>query len=114
MLSANINISILFVGKFWMDNIYCTGEELSLDKCRFDGWGSSDCAESEAAGVICYNEESLETTVPPLKIKPRKLKKIGVLTKILSVWVKKSKILTLPQSSGSQTVHHGTQGHWKN
>ncbi|XP_046635916.1 lysyl oxidase homolog 2-like isoform X2 [Daphnia pulicaria] len=38
---------------FWMDNLYCVGGENNLTDCRFDGWGISDCEESEAAGVIC-------------------------------------------------------------
>ena len=36
-----------------MDNLYCVGGENNLTDCRFDGWGISDCEESEAAGVIC-------------------------------------------------------------
>lgn len=36
-----------------MDNLYCVGGEKNLTECRFDGWGVSDCEESEAAGVVC-------------------------------------------------------------
>lgn len=36
-----------------MDNVYCDGTENRLNKCRFDGWGASDCTEEEAAGVVC-------------------------------------------------------------
>ncbi|XP_022186790.1 lysyl oxidase homolog 3 [Nilaparvata lugens] len=43
--------------KYWMDNIYCTGSEKRLAECRFDGWGSSDCSPSEAAGVICEDPQ---------------------------------------------------------
>ena len=57
---------------FWMDNIYCSGGEKNLTDCRFDGWGSSDCQESEAAGVVCqtgpavrYQEDYVTTTTPP-------------------------------------------------
>ncbi|CAG9760152.1 unnamed protein product [Ceutorhynchus assimilis] len=39
--------------KFWMDNVFCDGSERELSNCRFDGWGKSDCSDSEAAGVIC-------------------------------------------------------------
>lgn len=40
-----------------MDNLYCDGNEDELTMCRFDGWGQSDCDSTEAAGVICYDEE---------------------------------------------------------
>ena len=43
--------------KFLMDNLYCTGKESELSACRFDGWGVSDCEDSEAAGVICYTNK---------------------------------------------------------
>lgn len=44
--------------KFWMDDLYCTGNESELSSCRFDGWGQSDCEDSEAAGVICVVEKA--------------------------------------------------------
>lgn len=49
--------------KIWMDNLYCKGDEHSLDSCRFDGWGSHDCAATEAAGVVCEpkNETKLQS-----------------------------------------------------
>ncbi|XP_012136331.2 lysyl oxidase homolog 3A isoform X2 [Megachile rotundata] len=47
-------------GRYWMDNVYCDGSEDELSKCRFDGWGTSDCENSEAAGVICAHEEQNE------------------------------------------------------
>lgn len=40
-----------------MDNMYCDGKETELSKCRFDGWGNSDCDPSEAAGVICKDDK---------------------------------------------------------
>ncbi|CAL7937931.1 unnamed protein product [Xylocopa violacea] len=44
-------------GRYWMDNVYCDGSEDELSKCRFDGWATSDCEGSEAAGVICAREQ---------------------------------------------------------
>lgn len=57
-----------------MDNLYCDGTEKMLSECRFDGWGNSDCAESEAAGVVCDAPEALteiqiEKKLPKTKIK---------------------------------------------
>lgn len=61
-----------------MDNVYCDGSEDEVSKCRFDGWGMSDCESSEAAGVICAREqdeaegEATKQTKP--KRKPEKLR----------------------------------------
>lgn len=40
-------------GRFWMDDVFCDGNETELADCRFGGWSNSDCEASEAAGVIC-------------------------------------------------------------
>ncbi|KYM87355.1 Lysyl oxidase like protein 3 [Atta colombica] len=45
--------------RYWMDNVYCDGSEIELAKCRFDGWGISDCGSNEAAGVICSHGTAL-------------------------------------------------------
>ena len=63
----------MFTGRFWMDNVYCDGTEDQLAKCRFDGWGTSDCESHEAAGVVCSHEEEV-SVAPILKKKPRKLR----------------------------------------
>nr|CAH0101414.1 unnamed protein product [Daphnia galeata] len=59
---------------FWMDNLYCVGGENNLTDCRFDGWGISDCEESEAAGVICkpgpLSRLSATTTTTTTTMKP--------------------------------------------
>lgn len=57
--------------KYWMDNLFCTGEEKELGECRFDGWGNSDCDHTEAAGVVCSVEkvpEKIETKVKQPKV----------------------------------------------
>lgn len=56
--------------KFWMDNLYCTGKESELASCRFDGWGQSDCDESEAAGVVCELEKVEK--IEDVEVKPPK------------------------------------------
>nr|XP_021331096.1 uncharacterized protein LOC101884942 [Danio rerio] len=35
-----------------MNNVACTGDELSLQTCPFAGWGSS-CLTGLSAGVLC-------------------------------------------------------------
>ncbi|XP_055046924.2 scavenger receptor cysteine-rich domain-containing protein DMBT1-like [Misgurnus anguillicaudatus] len=41
------------VGTIWMDNVYCSGTELSLEECRFPGLAINNCGHSSDAGVIC-------------------------------------------------------------
>lgn len=55
-----------------MDNVYCDGSETELAKCRFDGWGISDCGSNEAAGVICSRDEETRASSPVPQEKPPK------------------------------------------
>ncbi|KAF7996923.1 hypothetical protein HCN44_002569 [Aphidius gifuensis] len=48
--------------RFWLNNMFCDGTEQSLSKCRFDHWGNYNCDSSEAAGVICIDEERPKKT----------------------------------------------------
>ncbi|CAH0555311.1 unnamed protein product [Brassicogethes aeneus] len=45
--------------RYWMDNIYCSGTEHEIHSCRFDGWGENDCSKTEAAGVICVDQDKI-------------------------------------------------------
>ncbi|KAJ8307441.1 hypothetical protein KUTeg_015525 [Tegillarca granosa] len=40
-------------GQIWMDDIGCTGSELSLWLCNFNGWGIHNCGHYEDIGVKC-------------------------------------------------------------
>ena len=40
----------------WMDDVTCTGNENSIDTCRFAGWGNSDCSSDENVGIVCTND----------------------------------------------------------
>lgn len=67
--------------KFWMDNLYCTGRESELSQCRFDGWGQSDCEDSEAAGVVCKLEkpiikQDVQVKAPKLHYKSKEVMKV--------------------------------------
>ena len=41
-------------GPIVLDNLACTGNELSLSQCQHAGWGTHDCKHSEDASAICY------------------------------------------------------------
>ncbi|XP_028411946.1 uncharacterized protein LOC114534672 [Dendronephthya gigantea] len=44
-------------GPIWLTEVDCTGEEENLTQCSNAGWGNSNCAHSEDAGVQCATTE---------------------------------------------------------
>jgi hypothetical protein len=45
------------VGKIWLDDLLCTGNEKNLGSCRHNGWGKENCGHGEDAGVTCITEK---------------------------------------------------------
>lgn len=40
-------------GHIWLDDVTCSGKELSLEFCRHRLWGYHDCTHEEDVGLIC-------------------------------------------------------------
>ena len=40
-------------GSILLDNVQCTGNEVSIFSCSHNSIGSHDCSHSEDAGVFC-------------------------------------------------------------
>lgn len=40
-------------GRIWLDEVGCTGNELTLEQCPKSVWGEHNCLHSEDAGVSC-------------------------------------------------------------
>ena len=40
-------------GQIWLDDVACTGREISLKSCSHKGWGIHNCGHSGDAGMEC-------------------------------------------------------------
>ena len=40
-------------GQIWLEDVNCTGTELTIESCLYNGWGIENCDHGEYAGVEC-------------------------------------------------------------
>ncbi|XP_076608395.1 scavenger receptor cysteine-rich domain-containing protein DMBT1-like [Chaetodon auriga] len=40
-------------GQIWLDDVACSGSEMSLTECQHAGFGTHNCGHGEDAGVVC-------------------------------------------------------------
>lgn len=40
-------------GQILLDEVQCTGNELSIEECQRSSWGEHNCGHKEDAGVSC-------------------------------------------------------------
>uniref|UniRef100_A0A8C4WMW7 Lysyl oxidase homolog n=1 Tax=Gopherus evgoodei TaxID=1825980 RepID=A0A8C4WMW7_9SAUR len=64
-------------GKIWMDNVHCTGKEVTLAACTTNGWGVTDCKHTEDVGVVCS-----EKRIPGFKFDKPFLNQIEPLVRL--------------------------------
>lgn len=43
-----------------MDQVFCSGNESSIEKCTHWNWGEHNCEHSEDVGIICSNIQEFE------------------------------------------------------
>ncbi|GAB1608450.1 in malignant brain tumors 1 neurotrypsin-like, partial [Argonauta hians] len=58
-------------GKFWMDKVDCTGQELSLGLCSHYPWGTVTCKHGQEARVRCDNLYKIDGRVVGSKTEGR-------------------------------------------
>lgn len=51
-------------GRFWLDDVDCSGEEESIDSCSHRPWGRNNCLPFNQAGVVCKRHMSDMVVVP--------------------------------------------------
>ncbi|XP_078579964.1 neurotrypsin-like isoform X3 [Branchiostoma floridae x Branchiostoma japonicum] len=51
-------------GNIVLDDMLCTGTEISLRDCKHNGWGRHDCVDAEAAGVVCRSQTPPDLGIP--------------------------------------------------
>ena len=45
-------------GPIWLDDLSCSGSELTLLQCSHRGLGSHNCTHSKDVGVVCFGSKT--------------------------------------------------------
>lgn len=49
----------------WLDDLQCTGTELSIENCAGNAWGDENCSHGEDVGILCEGSEDVWTPGEP-------------------------------------------------
>jgi len=49
-------------GQIWLDNLQCTGGEMSFRNCTHRGWGVHNCDHTQDVSIVC-GDGTLHTAV---------------------------------------------------
>ena len=44
------------VGRIWLDQLKCRGNETNIDDCSHNPWGKHNCGHGEDIGIRCYGK----------------------------------------------------------
>ncbi|XP_056089494.1 deleted in malignant brain tumors 1 protein-like [Rhinichthys klamathensis goyatoka] len=92
------------VGKIWMNNVTCTGNERTVRDCPFTGWGVSSCLNTLHAGVSC--QKTVRRVVVRIMVKTK------IEVNVNDPQIKKDlldKIRKVVQITGKYSVNWRTQ-----
>ncbi|KAK2893024.1 hypothetical protein Q8A67_013012 [Cirrhinus molitorella] len=88
------------LGQIWMDQLACTGSELTVRDCPFTGWGVSSCLNGLHAGAFC--QKNVRKVVVRIMVKT----KIGVNANDPDIMNNLlDKIRTVVESKGTYSVN---------
>ena len=56
--------------KIWLDDLWCSGDEVSVASCSFRRWGSHNCNHNKDVGVICRERIPGKVIITPMALLP--------------------------------------------
>jgi len=43
-------------GVIWLENVQCSGNEVSILECSYDGWGNTSCSHDDDTFITCLGK----------------------------------------------------------